>query len=480
MVGQPKTFRNYKMEKRMSKKLSICIPTYNRSDVLIYVLESISQQISGYEAEVEICVSDNASSDETQRLISKYTHTLPLKYHRMPETVHPLKNWDYTVTHMALGSFVLIMGDDDILVNDGVRRLIKLIDEHQDIDYVYLNHTHRQIEQLKDIVFNNKCQCNIKQAECECYCTKDKYVNKWEEILNYEGKFREVNMLYIGNHLFRRSIWHMPDIENDFIQDELKECNLEYFYKVWSPQVTIFAEAMMGKRCFYSGNPIIVQGLGPNISMVDNKQDLYFLTFIGRWRKLFIENGIDKDIYKEYTAFMNRYVIKRLYTVIKNKRNAIEENSFIQNYIYDYIKDKDFICDMYDVFSDPGNNFFLNAAMSETRKNIKKIINNKNGLVVLWGTGDVAKNYMQYLCEISEKITTVVDGNIRKHDQLYELSGEIKLLIESPEVLKDRNIALILIGTVKHEESVIRFIEENISDKTWVFCSKGLICVKGN
>ena len=58
----------------MNKKpiLSLCIPTYNRSKYLKNTLESIVCQDVFCNGEVEIVVSDNASSDDTQQMMKEY------------------------------------------------------------------------------------------------------------------------------------------------------------------------------------------------------------------------------------------------------------------------------------------------------------------------------------------------------------------------------------------------------------------------
>ena len=51
--------------------LSICIPTYNREKCLQQCLDSIVNQ-KAFNANIEIVISDNASSDNTDELVKKY------------------------------------------------------------------------------------------------------------------------------------------------------------------------------------------------------------------------------------------------------------------------------------------------------------------------------------------------------------------------------------------------------------------------
>ena len=60
-------------EKRMNEVLvSICIPTFNRSEQLKMTIDSIVCQKEFLDGEVEIVVSDNASTDDTERICNGY------------------------------------------------------------------------------------------------------------------------------------------------------------------------------------------------------------------------------------------------------------------------------------------------------------------------------------------------------------------------------------------------------------------------
>lgn len=53
-------------------QISICIPTFNRDKLLAETIESVIDQIDEYNSsKVEICVSDNDSTDETDQVISE-------------------------------------------------------------------------------------------------------------------------------------------------------------------------------------------------------------------------------------------------------------------------------------------------------------------------------------------------------------------------------------------------------------------------
>lgn len=69
--------------------LSICIPTYNRAEILEENLTRILA-LPSMDLEVQIVVSDNASTDRTQQIVQKIIEQHPdknIKYRRNPENV---------------------------------------------------------------------------------------------------------------------------------------------------------------------------------------------------------------------------------------------------------------------------------------------------------------------------------------------------------------------------------------------------------
>ena len=159
-------------------------------------------QINGCEQEVEVCISDNFSCPAVAELAKKYSKRIPLQYHRMEQLEHPFFNWTYPIKNMAKGEYILLLGDDDIIVNEGIKRLIQTIKDNP-YDYYYLNHCHNMVSDLKNIVEEDKCHYIVEKKNCEVYERDNKVIDKWESILNMDGKNRECNMLYIGNHVFK-------------------------------------------------------------------------------------------------------------------------------------------------------------------------------------------------------------------------------------------------------------------------------------
>jgi abequosyltransferase len=119
----------------MDKKprLTISIPTYNRSKYLGETLRQLHSELAGCDrSEVEIIVSDNTSLDETESVVTKVIESgLELTYIRNKENIGSDANIAQCFK-LAQGKYVLILGDDDLFV-DGA--LSKLLDELRDSEY---------------------------------------------------------------------------------------------------------------------------------------------------------------------------------------------------------------------------------------------------------------------------------------------------------------------------------------------------------
>ena len=112
----------------MKTKLSICIPTYNRSKFLIECLDSVLQSIVGYENQIEIIISDNASTDETREVVADIIRTYPwIIYNRNDVNIGAERNF-YKLATLAIGDYIWILGDDDKLKKEAIANIINRID----------------------------------------------------------------------------------------------------------------------------------------------------------------------------------------------------------------------------------------------------------------------------------------------------------------------------------------------------------------
>lgn len=108
----------------MTVTLSICIPTYNRSECLKECLSSVLASVAGYEHEIEIVISDNGSIDDTGSGVRAFQEKHPwIRYHRNEQNIGAERNF-YLLVALAQGDNVWIFGDDDKMEASAVARAL--------------------------------------------------------------------------------------------------------------------------------------------------------------------------------------------------------------------------------------------------------------------------------------------------------------------------------------------------------------------
>ncbi len=102
----------------MYRLISFCIPTYNRADVLDKSLKSYVES-DGFNEEVELIVSDNASTDETYSIVKKYMNIYPnIKYSCNKEN---MKDNNFSIAlDLASGMYVKLQNDNDLIISGGL------------------------------------------------------------------------------------------------------------------------------------------------------------------------------------------------------------------------------------------------------------------------------------------------------------------------------------------------------------------------
>ena len=106
--------------------LSICIPTFNRAEYLPATLDSIAAQ---WTDGLEITVADNASTDDTQRIVDRYRDRLgDIKYFRWESNQGADRNYLKSV-EIATGDYCWILGSDDPIAPGAIATLIATITE---------------------------------------------------------------------------------------------------------------------------------------------------------------------------------------------------------------------------------------------------------------------------------------------------------------------------------------------------------------
>lgn len=117
--------------------LSVCIPTYNRAAYLDQCLSALVPQASALG--VPIFISDNASNDDTPAVIQKYQAC-----YQGLKAIRQDTNVGYDLNHkavigMATSEFAWLLGDDDVVFEGALGKVVSALIADPDCDLMLLN-----------------------------------------------------------------------------------------------------------------------------------------------------------------------------------------------------------------------------------------------------------------------------------------------------------------------------------------------------
>ena len=116
----------------MTPRLTIAIPTLNRAGLLCRAIDSALAQTS---REIEVIVSDNASTDETAEVLRPYAER-GVRTFRQAKTIPASQNGTFLMRE-ARGEFFVGLSDDDYLEPAFAEKVLALYDRHPQLSFVY-------------------------------------------------------------------------------------------------------------------------------------------------------------------------------------------------------------------------------------------------------------------------------------------------------------------------------------------------------
>ncbi len=121
-----------KQENNNCPLVTIAIPTYNRADG--YLKEAIQSALDQTYPNLEIIVSDNCSTDDTESIVKSFSNR-HLKYIKHENNIGASNNFNYCLKK-ARGEFFLLLHDDDRIDADFVETCIKRVDSKSNIGII--------------------------------------------------------------------------------------------------------------------------------------------------------------------------------------------------------------------------------------------------------------------------------------------------------------------------------------------------------
>ncbi|SCY87057.1 glycosyltransferase family 2 protein [Desulfoluna spongiiphila] len=126
----------------LAPKLSVVVPTRERSDTLFYTIKTLVDQDYQF---CEFIISDNDSNDNTKEVVESFSDSR-IRYINTGRRVSMSENWEFALGHVK-GDFVTYIGDDDGFVSGALAKAMGIIVEFRTnalvwhkIDYCWPDH----------------------------------------------------------------------------------------------------------------------------------------------------------------------------------------------------------------------------------------------------------------------------------------------------------------------------------------------------
>lgn len=213
---------------------TVVIPTRNRADVLA---AAIRTAIAQDDENLEILVSDNASTDGTRSTVTSFTDRR-IRYVNPGNALGMPEHWEFALSHVAPG-YVTVLGDDDGLLPDAVRRARSHLNTYgvpalawRKAEYHWPDHIIPTLRNWLQIPFGDI------------------------RVLHSAGVLEDVLR-------FRRTYTDLPCIYNSFVSTdllhELRKRSRGQLFPCVTPDVySAIAIASITDRYLFSGNPLSI------------------------------------------------------------------------------------------------------------------------------------------------------------------------------------------------------------------------------
>lgn len=139
--------------------VSILIPTYNRAD---FVSEALDSALAQDYQNIEVIVTDNASTDGTVEVVQEYANRdSRVQLFCQEKNLGPVLNWKAGLGY-ATGEYIKILWSDDLMSPSFVSRAMELFRKQTDLAFVYSSvHVGSSPDSVKGVLYDTLPQTGI-------------------------------------------------------------------------------------------------------------------------------------------------------------------------------------------------------------------------------------------------------------------------------------------------------------------------------
>ncbi len=243
------------MINKISTLLSICIPTYNRLECLENCLHSIKIANKIYQFNFEVCITDNNSSGNAQKLVNNYSNHFKINYKVNETNIGVGKNILNSVD-MATGKYSWIIGNDDMLLPETFFVLDKLFQENEDTEFFFIN----SYSVNSELILNNsKFDIDKIKLKADKF-SKSKYSSnvKFSDLINHNVSWDFLLGIFLNIFLTEKWKKNKTVVKINEVSDSKFYTNK---YNTF-PHIYIFAKAFMNSKAFIQHKPLSINLIG--------------------------------------------------------------------------------------------------------------------------------------------------------------------------------------------------------------------------
>ena len=236
--------------------LSICIPTFNRTNYLDNCLNSIKLAKKNFKFKIDVCVSDNNQNNLNTQTVNKYKKFFKINYHKNRKNIGRSLNMLKAVS-LSKSDFIWLIGDDDLVLPNSILNIKKVLERNR-IDFLYVNSYSMNIKPIK-----LEKKFNMKKILKNPSKKKFSKFNKNKNLAFYQLIDPKISFDFLGGmylSVFRRKMWE--NNKNVLIKKKIKDLNEYSSLDNTFPHLKIFAKTFMRSKAFFLKEPLSVNFLG--------------------------------------------------------------------------------------------------------------------------------------------------------------------------------------------------------------------------
>ncbi|MGD8778955.1 MAG: glycosyltransferase family 2 protein [Ignavibacteria bacterium] len=138
------------MTEKNQPLLTIAIPTYNRASILSIALDKLLPQVTEFSDEIEVIISDNGSTDNTQEIIKNHTaqySKLNFKVYSQTFNTGYFGNFK-KCRELSDGKYLWLLSDNEHLKGDAIKILLNIIKKNREAGVYYLTNKNSSFANL--------------------------------------------------------------------------------------------------------------------------------------------------------------------------------------------------------------------------------------------------------------------------------------------------------------------------------------------